>query len=87
MDRTIISLEETETSTATYEGYELNFTRVSQLGEVTRINVYGRDQENNDVNASRTKTGSISISFSQSFDTVVANAIVNEMEGMVNIEE
>lgn len=84
--RAVQSTATKETSTATYDGWDLNFT-IETTDTDTVVTVYGQ-KGNQHLNASARSDGHVNIGFSQgSYDQDVANALAVEMEGIVNPDE
>ena len=87
MERTVIRQSTQEVSTATVNGWGLTIT-VEDSPELKRVTVSGQ-QGNAYVNAVATSDGASNIGFSQGTpDIVVATAILEEMDAIVNpVEE
>lgn len=83
IERTVQNTATKEVSTASFDGWNLNFTTETTDTDVV-VTVYGTKGSQH-LNASARSDGHVNIGFSQgSYDQDVANALAVEMEGIVN---
>lgn len=84
IERTVVSTTQNEISTASFNGWELNFTVVSTSEGVTDINVSGQ-KDGGSVFASKNADGYINVGFSQgSIDTDLYLALITEILNIDN---
>lgn len=86
MDRTLIKTFTEEKSTASVHGFDITFTKTEETDKPTRVIAYG-NRGGNGLNASMSGNGSITITFTEGYDSVVASAVIEEMEIMVEPAE
>ena len=85
--RTVESVTETETSKATYLGWELNFNVNKVGGTIQSINLYGT-KDGEQVNASRSQGGYTSVGFTNGVrDEALYKAILDEFEAIAGAGE
>ena len=85
--RTIESVTETETSKATYLGWELSFNVNKVGGVIQSINLYGT-KDGEQVNASRSQGGYTSVGFTNGVrDEALYTAILDEFESIAGAGE
>lgn len=86
MNRTITKIFNEEKSKATVHGFNITFTKTEETDKPTRVIAYG-NRESNGLNASLGSGGSITITFTEGYDSKVASAVIEEMESMVGPAE
>lgn len=84
--REVVATTEQEKSTATFNGWNLNFTTNRDGNVVKNINVHGT-KEGQTVSGILSENGAITIGFSSVYDASLAGAIADEFAAMTSQEQ